>query len=57
MQVSSNKIDKIRREVRINPLNTSVLAELRELEARRANGPFIAYLDQRIEQLKNESRR
>jgi hypothetical protein len=57
MQVSSNKVEKIRREVRINPLNTSVLAELRELEARRANGPLIAYLDQRIEQLKNESRR
>lgn len=57
MQVSNKQVNKVRQEIRINPLNTSVLAELRELEARRANGPLIAYLDQRIEQLKTERRR
>ena len=55
--VSTKKIARVRQEIRINPLNTSVLSELRELEARRANGPLIAYLDQRIAQLKTTGRR
>lgn len=56
-RVSSREIENIRKEIRMNPLNTSVLKELRELEARRANGPLIAYLDERIQQLKTDSRR
>lgn len=56
-RVSSRDIENIRKEIRMNPLNTSVLKELRELEARRANGPLIAYLDERIQQLKTDSRR
>lgn len=56
-RVSSREIENIRKEIRMNPLNTSVLKELRELEARRANGPLIAYLDERIEQLKTDARR
>jgi hypothetical protein len=46
-----------RRNVEKNPLDPSTLEDLRDLEAKRANGPLIAYLDERLSQLKSATRR
>jgi hypothetical protein len=46
-----------RRKVEKNPLDPSTLEDLRDLEAKRANGPLIAYLDERLSQLKSATRR
>ena len=56
-QIRPQTVADAYREVQKSPMNLGALEELRGLEGRRANGPMIAYLDQRIAQLKAEVRR
>ncbi|MBK8201265.1 MAG: tetratricopeptide repeat protein [Bdellovibrionales bacterium] len=57
LKVNPSRIEKARQNVEKNPLDPSTLEDLRELEAKRANGPLIAYLDERLSQIKSETRR
>lgn len=57
LNVRSSQVAQIRREVEKNPMDPASLQELRELEAKRANGPLLAYLDERLSQMKSERRR
>lgn len=57
LQVNPKKFAQARRDIEKDPLDPNNLEELRELERKRANGPLIAYLDERIAQLKNGARR
>lgn len=56
-EVNAGKVSDLREQIARNPLDLSPLIQLRGLEAKRADGPLLAYLDQRISQLKMRARR
>jgi len=56
-RISAKDLNYAKAQVKKNPLDSTRIQRLRDLEIKRGDGPLIAFLDQRLVQIETEGRR